>query len=47
MAILRVNPLSQVSNGGKGRVAQQTKYGQRKGKKPAGRISVIRSARRG
>jgi len=46
MAILRVNPLASVSNGGKGRKGQQSKYGRSAGKKPAGRINVIARARR-
>jgi len=41
MAVLRVNPLALV-RGGKARKAKQTKYGQRKGVKPAGIINVLR-----
>lgn len=44
MAILRVDPNKLVP---KSRLGQQQKYGRNAGKKPAGRINVIRSVRRG
>lgn len=47
MPILRVNPLKLVSNGGKGRVSRQQKYGANKGKKPAGIINTLKGNRRG
>ena len=45
MALIRA-PLK-FNGGGKGRVSRQTKYGANKGKRPAGRISVITGNRRG
>jgi hypothetical protein len=47
MAIIRVDPQKVVSNGGKGRVSRQTKYGARKGSKPAGTINTLKGNRRG